>query len=211
MIRNIFLALALALPAVVSADSWPAATVAEVFSASRDHFVRIMPGGNLRELRGWQGAEAGSSATAEFYQRQPDRSYRLVRTVTLLNPVAPERFFVSDQGYLITIDNWANIGYGAVIAVYDPQGQLVKAHTLADLFSAQEIDDFERSVSSIWWHQGPIYLQPSAGALYIGIAAGRDLTVEIDTGRYYFCETRSEGYRCRDSNAGRQWQRSARD
>jgi len=75
--------------------------------------------------------------------------YGLGATVTLLNPVAPVEFFVSDQGYLITLDNWHNMGYGKVLALYGPDGAPIKSYELKDLFSEEEISRFEHSVSSI--------------------------------------------------------------
>src|SRR5688572_18795218 len=97
-------------PQPAAADSWAAPQVKEVFSASRDHFVRIIPGSNLAATQGFAGAAKGPPAVAEFYQRQADRSYHWMRTVELLNPLAPVDFFVSNGGQLATIDNWHNRG-----------------------------------------------------------------------------------------------------
>ena len=109
------------------ADSWAAPQVTEVFSASRDHFVRVTPGKALGDVVGFGGAAKRPYAAAEFYARQPDRSYRLSGTAPLLHPVAPVRFFVSNDGRLATVDNWHNLGFGKVVAIYDPAGRLVKA------------------------------------------------------------------------------------
>ena len=53
-----------------------------------------------------------------FLPCENDRSYRLAATAPLLNPVAPVDFFVTDRGFLITLDNWHNLGYGKVVAFY---------------------------------------------------------------------------------------------
>jgi hypothetical protein len=187
------------------ADSWAAPQVSEVFSVSRDHFVRVIPGNNLGDTIGFSGAPKGAPATAEFYQRQGDRSYRLTQTARLLNPVAPIEFFVSNDGQLATIDNWHNRGYGKVVAVYDAQGQIVKAYALEDLFSAPEIAAFSHSVSSRHWHQGPVYINQDQRTLYMMIESGRDLIIGLQTGRFAFCETRDGKYLCRDSNVERRW------
>ena len=87
------------------ADSWVAPQVREVFSASRDHFVRVIPGKSVGDTIGFAGAAKGAYAAAEYYQRQPDRSYRLTATATLLNPVAPVDIFVTndlDTGGLVS-------------------------------------------------------------------------------------------------------------
>ncbi len=197
------LALALAAPAI--ADSWAAPQVREVFSASRDHFVRVTPGTAVSDTVGFAGAEKGPYATAEFYRRQPDRSYRLMHTVTLLNPVAPVEYFVSNDGRVVTVDNWHNRGYGSVLALYDPAGRLVKAYALEDLFAKPEIDAFRRSVSSRHWHEGPVYINQDQRTLYMMIASGRDLVLGLETGAFAYCEPRGGRYLCRNSNADRRW------
>lgn len=45
---------------------------------------------------------------------------RLSATVTLLNPVAPMEYFVTDGGFLMTLDNWHNMGYSKVVVIYSP-------------------------------------------------------------------------------------------
>jgi len=176
-----------------------------VFSASRDHFVRVIPGTSIGDTVGFAGAEKGAYATAVFYQRRPDRSYKLTATATLLNPVAPVEFFVSNEGRLVTVDNWHNRGYGKVLALYDAEGKPVKAYALTDLFSRQEIDTHQHSVSSIAWHNGPVYINQDQRTLYLMIASARDLVLGLRSGRYALCETRGGKYLCRNSNERRRW------
>ena len=199
------LGLSFVLTSPAAADSWASPQVREVFSASRDHFVRVTPGKSLGDTVGFAGAVKGAYATAEYYRRQPDRSYKLVQTATLLNPVAPVDIFVSNDGRVVTVDNWHNRGYGKVLAVYDAQGRLVKAYELADLFSKAEIDAYPHSVSSRHWHKAPVYLNPDQRTLYMMIESGRDLVVGVETGRFAYCETRGGEYVCRNSNAERRW------
>jgi hypothetical protein len=193
----------LAVPA--RADDWPAPQVREVFSASRDHFVRVTPGKSIGDTVGFAGASKGQYATAEYYRRQGDKSYKLMQTATLLNPVAPVDVFVSNDGRLVTVDNWHNRGYGKVLALHDAGGKLVKAYALADLFSKAEIDAYPHSVSSIHWHDGPVYLNQDQRTLYLMIASGRDLVLGLESGRYAHCETRGGKYLCRASNEDRRW------
>ena len=187
------------------ADSWANPVVREVFSPDRGHFVRVIPGASWGDTMGFAGAAKGPYATAEYYARQGDKSYRLTATATLVNPVAPVDYFVSNDGRLVTVDNWHNRGYGKVLAVYDAAGKLVQAYALTDLFARQEIDSAQRSVSSIAWHLGPVYLNQDQRTLYLMVASGRDLVVGVESGRYAFCETREGKYVCRNSNADRRW------
>jgi len=84
----------------VRADDWPGPQTKEVFSASREYFVRVIPGESLGDTFGFAREKKGKYAAAEFYRRHQDRSYRLVAEVVLLNPVAPVEFFVSTTGVL---------------------------------------------------------------------------------------------------------------
>jgi hypothetical protein len=187
------------------ADSWANPVVREIFSANRDHFVRVTPGASWGDTMGFAGAPKGAFATAEYYRRHADKSYRLMQTVTLLNPVAPVDVFVSDEGRLVTVDNWHNRGYGKVLAVYDAAGRLVKAYALTDLFAKDEIDGAQHSVSSIAWHEGPVYLNRDQRTLYMMIRSGRDLVLGMESGRFAYCEPREGKYLCRNSNEERRW------
>ena len=124
------------------ADSWLPAQIKEVFSQSREWFVRVTPGDSLGDTVGFAGSPKGKPARAEFYRRARDRSYRLTQEITLHNPVAPVMFLVTDRGYLVTFDNWHNMGFGKVIVSYSPAGRVVFAGELKDLFWAEEIAMF---------------------------------------------------------------------
>ena len=188
------------------ADSWAAAQIKEVFSLSREWFVRVTPGSSIGETFGFAGAPKGKHATAEFYQRAADRSYRLVTEITLHNPVAPVAFLVTDRGYLLTLDNWHNMGYGKAIASYAPDGRGVFANELKDAFSREELDRFRRSVSSIWWRTETIYVRDGQQSIYIALDdKGSELIVEPETGGWRSCEWRSDKHQCRDSNSTRVW------
>jgi len=197
--------------ATLLADEWPGPQTREVFSKGRDHFVRVIPGESWGDTNGFAGANKGPYAKAMFYQRRGDGSYGLGATVTLLNPVAPVEFFVSDQGYLMTLDNWHNMGYGKVLVLYGPDGAPIKSYELKDLFSEEEIDHFDHSVSSIWWHKGPAYLDADQKTLYIGLDdKGTDLVLDTTFGTYRSCKwgdiVHVKDFVCRSTNIGRQWQ-----
>ena len=189
----------MALATSARADSWPGPVTKEVFSASREYFVRVTPGESIGDTYGFSSLKKGKYASAEFYRRAPDRSYRLVAETTLLNPVAPLEFFVSDQGQLATVDNWHNVGYGKVVAIYDAGGKLVRAYDLKDLFSEKEIEAFRHSESSIWWRNGPMYVRHDQTTLLITVKAGDDFLFGMQSGQYKFCEIRDKTYRCRNN------------
>jgi hypothetical protein len=196
---------AIAWPFAARADSWAGPQVREVFSASRDYFVRVTPGESWGDTVGFKGAQKGRYATAEFYIRAANRSYKPAATVTLANPVAPVEFFVSDGGRLVTIDNWHNRGYGVVVAIYAADGSAATSYKLADLFSDEEIEAFAHSMSSIHWHDGPAYINADQKTLYMMVKSGSDLVFGLESGRFAYCETRAGAYVCRDANAPRAW------
>jgi len=205
--RLSLLALTLTALPVAHADDWPAPVIREVFSPSRAYFVRVVPGKSFGDTFGFSGAAKGPYATAEFYRLQKDRSYRLAATAPLLNPVAPLDFFVTDTGYLITLDNWHNTGYGKVVAFYTPQGKAIRAYELSDLFTKDEIDGFGHSESSIQWRKfSGAYIRTGGDTFNITINdQGAGLVFEMN-GAYQYCETRAGNFLCRVANQGRTWQ-----
>ena len=62
-------ALLFAFAAQAQADSWVAPQVREVFSASRDHFVRVFPGNSIGDAIGFAGAAKGPFAASRGRSR----------------------------------------------------------------------------------------------------------------------------------------------
>lgn len=189
----------------VGSDDWAGPQIKEVFSASREYFVRITPGESLGDTVGFAGQKKGKYAAAEFYRRQQSRSYRLLAETVLLHPVAPVEFFVSNEGRLATIDNWHNLGYGKVVSLHDSRGKVIQSYGLSDLFQDREIHAFVRSVSSIHWRNGPAYIRADQKTLLITVKSGGDLLFGLETGRFKYCEYHEQTYRCRNTNQPREW------
>lgn len=188
-----------------AADQWQRPETKEVFSASRDYFVRVTPGESIGDTWGFKGAKKGEYATAEFYRREKDRSYKLVAETSLPNPVAPVEFYVANNGHLITLDNWHNRGFGRVVVVLAPDGKQIKSYRLADLFLDAEIEAFSHSTSSIRWHEGPTFFQQDQKTLLVTIKTGASIEIDIVTGSFQLCETQGTEFRCRNSNKDRKW------
>jgi hypothetical protein len=212
MIRCALALLALAAALVTPqarGDSWAAAQTREVFSGSREYFVRVIPGESLGDTFGFAGAKKGRYASAEFYRRAPDRSYQLVAEATLLNPVAPVDVLVADSGHLVALDNWHNVGYGRVVSIYDAQGKLVRAYELRELFGPEEIKRFPHSMSSIHWRNGPAYIRQDQKTALVTVAAGADFLFGVESGQFKYCEYHEKTYRCRNAAEPRQWRPNA--
>lgn len=193
-VRQIFarIAFCVCLSTQLAADEWTTPQIREVFSPDRQFFVRITPGESWGETWGFKGAKIGEHAQAAFFREQPDRGYRLERTIDMPNPVVPVEVFLSNNGDLITLDNWHNEGYGAILVLYHWDGKMVKAYQLADLFSKKEIDSFPMSVSSIWWHKGPAYINQDQKDFYMGYHEQpdyRELIFRLSDGSVRLCAT----------------------
>lgn len=191
---------------VARADEWPSPTIREAFNHSRTCFVRVLPGKSLGDVVGFSGATRGPWATAEFYRLEKDRSYRLAATASLLNPIAPIDFFVTDRGFLVTLDNWHNMGYGKVVAFYSPDGKPIRTYELSDLFDRSEIDSFTQSVSSIWWRKSVgAYIRQGDDSFYVTVNdTGAGFVFDL-SGAYQFCESRQGRTLCRTANRDRIW------
>ena len=188
-----------------SADEWPSPQIREVFSESREYFVRIVPGQSLGDTVGFGGAKKGKHATAELYRRADNRSYRIVAETSLLNPIAPVDVLLANSGHMITLDNWHNVGYGRVVVAYDSAGKLLRSYELRDLFEPEEIARFPHSVSSIHWRKGPAYVRPDQTTALITVKPGVDFLFGLDSGEFKYCEPHGATYRCRSSNPPGQW------
>ena len=166
------------------ADDWPTAKVQNVFSENGQYFVRIIPGTSIGDTYGFSGAPKGPFARAEFYARQPNRSYRLVKDAELNNPVSPVDALVTNQGYLVTFDNWHNIGYGKIVAIYRPDGRSVRTFTAEQLYPPERLKEIPLSTSSRWWRCSPFgFVDPNQQAeLYVFEQFGGTFTFKLENG-----------------------------
>ena len=136
-VRLIF-ALVLVASNVTFADDWAAPQPRIASSPDTLVLVRVVPNSTYSD--------------AIFYRRNSATdSYHSYSEIQLPNRFAPVEFFVNDDGVLVTLDNWASIGYGSVISIFDPDGQIVVSYSLEDLYAAGAIDEFPRTVSSRYW------------------------------------------------------------
>ena len=147
------------------ADDWPGALPFQVFSKSAKYFVRVIPGESIGDTVGFAGARKGKYAQALNYALQADRSYKLLHEIKLQNPVAPVDLLLSDQGQFVAFDNWHNLGYGKVVAIYAPAGKLVRSYELNQLYATAQVEKIPASVSSRHWRCQPNhFVEPTVAA-----------------------------------------------
>jgi hypothetical protein len=173
----------LAVAGPARADSWSAAVASGVASPNGNYVVRVLPGESLGDVVGFAGSKKGRYAKAIYYRLQADNGYGKYLEVELLNPIAPVYVAVSNAGELVTLDNWHNVGFGKVVAVYAPDGRVRRSYSLADLYSAEELGKVRRSVSSIWWRcpHAP-RLDERASTLELADALGNSIGINLGTG-----------------------------
>jgi hypothetical protein len=183
LVYSVTLMVLVVLASSVRADQWLRAEVREQSSPNGQFSIRVVPGDSLGDVVGFSGSPKGKFATAEWYKSTNGNREKL-RTITLLNPVAPVDFLVTDFGALITLDNWHNLGYGNMLVVYSPSGEVVKKYSLGELYSNRDILQFARSASSVLWRcnsaSPPILNSPAE--LWVDDTIGGRLIVRADTG-----------------------------
>lgn len=172
------------LAAAVCADSWAPTKGAGLASPTGQVVVRVVPGTNIDATYGRSGAQKGNAATAIFYRLDSAANYVRYRDVSLLNPIAPVFAAVSDSGELVTLENWHNMGQGnGVVAVYSPEGKVLRSYQLADIYTEAEIKMFERSTSSIWWRCPSLPMfEPRTSTLELKDVLGANVEINLKTG-----------------------------
>jgi hypothetical protein len=171
---------------IAQADSWRAPRSLGKASADGSYAVRITPGSGMDDVIGHAGAPKGPFAVAEWY-RYEGKGYTQIHTATLLNPIAPVQIEVTESGNLITLDNWHNSGMGVVLAIYTPDGTVVKQYTLQDLYSERELKRIHTTVSSVrWLCQGFPAILDTPRELWIEDSLGGRFRVNVETGSYVY-------------------------
>ena len=169
------------------ADDWPQARPITIFTETAARFLRIVPGRSIGDVFGFRGAPKGPYATAEMYARQPDRSYRFTGAATLVNPVAPVNALLAPDGGFITFDNWHNLGYGKVVAIYRADGTPVRSYTLEDLYRGRDLTRVPTSESSRTWRCAPFFfVTPDGREAYTREFLGGEFVFSMTDGSFRY-------------------------
>jgi hypothetical protein len=180
---------------VAYADSWAPPTLLGKASESGRYVVRVTPGTSKGDVVGFAGEKRGPYAKAEWH-RYEGNGYKRIRVATLLNPVAPEVIEVTEKGNLITADNWHNRGYGYVLAIYTPKGDVLKQYRLTDLYAESDIKRMRTMTSSIHWRcEGFSIVLDSPTKLWIDDSIGGRFVVDVNSGLF---EYEREGGSCKN-------------
>lgn len=95
---------------------------------------------------------------AKLY-RMSDTDTILIWERNLLNYMCPLHAIISNDGSsIVTIDNWYSCGYGeTTMVVYNEKGDAKRNYQLSDI-SPYPLNDYELSISSIWWYAGATFI-----------------------------------------------------
>jgi len=169
------------------ADSWPGPTVRAIVSPDAETVVRILPGESFGDTFGFSGEKTGKFAEAFFYRRSAEDVYERYLQVTLQNPIAPVDAFITDDGILITLDNWHNLGYGRVVAIYRRDGSLLRGYELSALYPDEDsVARLEKSVSSVWWRCGDSKPSISSTQLRLDDSLGGYFVFNLSDGSFLY-------------------------
>jgi len=163
------------------ADKWGPPDLTSAISEDSSIVVRIIPG------KGFLNTDIKSPdktfAQANYFKWNGSDGYDIYQNIRLQNPAAPIYSFITDDGKLVTIDNWYSKGSGKVVVIYSPIGEVIKAYELDDLFPLKaDFDKLGRSVSSINWQCYELQPDLRHGFLYVPHALGGSLRFDLSTG-----------------------------
>jgi hypothetical protein len=122
------------------------------------------------------------AALAEWYRFDSSlKGYRLIRTATILSPLMPTATYVANDGTLVTVDS----GHKDTVAIYRPDGSLLRSYAYDELFTADYTQCFIKTVAGPEW-RGPEENPPLSNTLrdFVIIDARRGtLEFNLDTGK----------------------------
>jgi hypothetical protein len=187
------------------ADDWPRAHPRSWHNRGFGRVVEVFPANS----RCNPTAKPYAYAYELGYPKNWDVDAKLVWKGPLVNREAPYEAIVSMDGYLVTFDDWGNLGYDNAVAIYDPRGKLVKSKKLDDLLPA-DIRDRDRSVSSRYWRKGArYYFDDKKQVVQIHLANAGVLELALADGKHSYSAT--PGKPLADSNAATEiWETSLR-
>lgn len=166
MKRISFIILLLFILASVKADFWDDPKVENYFSNNGEYLLTVYPTQIPKKYFAWlhtnpkkkQKFSATDTTIVHCYAilyKIVDNHKIEVWNKQLMNRSAPVEVIISNDGkFVITFDNWHEMGYGVnVMVCYDEKGNLSRRYSLENI-SPFPINDYFFSVSSIVWRCG---------------------------------------------------------
>lgn len=157
---------------VARADSWAPPGVQVEASASGGYLVRVEPG--RREPGLARAMLYRHDAVLESYVRQVayPLPYRL----------APVDILLTDDGALVIMDEWGEVGRGVVLYVHDAAGKLIHNFTLQELLGDAAVAA-PSTIGSTWWRCGKPSLIAGGRVVHVTTYDNGELRLDLETGQ----------------------------
>lgn len=167
-------------------DTWSSAGTRIASSTNGDALVRVSPNDDI------------TPPIALVYDFDAaTESYLLKSKFPLRNLIMPYLLAVTPKAKrVVVVEDWGGLGYGRdAIAVYEKDGKVLWHWSLKDLFTSEEILQFPRTTSSIWWVESVTIVKTANGGYSAMISPVRShlgqpvntvfnrLLVDLDTGK----------------------------
>ncbi len=162
------------------ADSWSSPPVVSLTSTNGEWSAEVIP------------SKTYYNKKAEDFAKVVLKRDAYTKEYQLLNPWAPSRSFLLNDGRLFTLDNWGGLGGGDnVAALYDNSGKVLWKRSLEELVDIDNRIGAMWTTSSIWWKKRPLEWQldeaeavftltlHNENKLKITLADGSSRTVEV--------------------------------
>ncbi|MWV26556.1 hypothetical protein [Aurantiacibacter rhizosphaerae] len=175
------------------ADSFMPPSVQEAVSSDGSIAVTVIPA-----MLSCAPGETECVAAARAIVERVHGGYRgNSRTIRLVNPQAPGRVLVTDDGErLLTLDDYASYGFGDnVLVIYGANGEVIARLGLHDFLPEDYIAGLPRTASTLRWWAAPARIEPGTHRAVVSViavqaadswpspgASGFELDLDLDTG-----------------------------
>jgi len=168
----------------LAADEWMLPEPASFHSRGMQLVAEIFPPASRQNQ--------GQRALCYFYELgYPGTRWDVTPTLKwkaeLANEKMPVDAIVSQDGWLVTINNWYGAGQAHSLVVYDPRGHLVADWSGDRLFADPALQRIARdrmSTSSVWWNQHAKYYFTRQQVLYVSVSPDAVIRVNLAAGSY---------------------------
>lgn len=138
--RATLVVLLLSIATTVQADQWVTPTARTLASPNHKLQAVITP-----------ASDGKSGATVAIGPTQGT-----AKTFKLADDWMPVDAVLFNDGSLLTLDHWHQLGFGNVATLYTRDGKVRWTKMLADLIGKRLAEKAPHSVSSIWWRKMPL-------------------------------------------------------
>ncbi len=156
--------------AAAHADSWRPAETRLINSPSGNFSLLVAP------------SDSQSNAQLMLIKRVANDGLHTFQ-FPAVNSHAPASAFVTDDGLVLTLNEWGNLGYDHAIVIYGKDGKVVLDRRLDEVFNAREIDNFLQSASSRWWLARTEPIEMQGNTVRMTSVSGQPVYVYLEKGQ----------------------------